>query len=164
MNNLFLTPDEIRGYLKDDRRVIQVLTPLAIHFFNGKDELLKLRTRKFSTEEEFKEFLLQFDKDEVFYVNVPDEEVYDTLIIEGDKPQHPFWKMLRMAHAKEDNSFLQIRNKLLDFENKAAEAMDNGVDDERWKPGEDALTALIRERDFYRSKYNSLTKGNKDAK
>lgn len=43
--------------------------------------------------------------------------------------------------------------KCKEYENRAAEAMDNGVDDSRWKPGEDALTALIRERDFYRKAY-----------
>lgn len=46
--------------------------------------------------------------------------------------------------------------KCREYEIKAAESMDNGVDDSRWKPGEDALTALIRERDFYREKYLSL--------
>lgn len=30
---------------------------------------------------------------------------------------------------------------------KAQEAMDNGADDSRWRPGETAVDALIRERD-----------------
>ena len=37
----------------------------------------------------------------------------------------------------------------------AQEAMDNGIDDSRWKPGETAVQALIRERDMYRDIVNA---------
>ncbi len=43
-----------------------------------------------------------------------------------------------------------------DEEDKARVAMDNGVDDSRWRPGEMAVDALIRERDELRSQVERL--------
>lgn len=40
---------------------------------------------------------------------------------------------------------------------KAQEAMGNGADDSRWKPGERAVDALIRERDQLRAKSRAAT-------
>jgi hypothetical protein len=155
MNNMFLTPSEIRGYLQNDLRVIEAHHPIVSHKMDDKEEFITLKTRKFYDEDDLKTYLFQFGSNVIFYVYAPKDEVGEPLDIDPIESIPPFWKLLRVApayHSTVRDITSNDHRKLLDFENKAAEAMDNGVDDERWKPGEDALTALIRERDFYREK------------
>ena len=161
MNNMFLTPSEIRGYLQNDRRVIEAHHPIVSHKMDDKEEFITLKTRKFYDEDDLKAYLFQFGSNVIFYVYVPKDEVGEPLDIDTTKSNRFTWKLLNFApayHSTVRDITSNDHRKLLDFENKAAEAMDNGVDDERWKPGEDALTALIRERDLYKEKYEDCRK------
>jgi hypothetical protein len=149
MNNMFLTPSEIRGYLQNDLRVIEAHHPIVSHKMDDKEEFISLMTKKFCDEDDLKTYLFQFGSNVIFYVYAPKDEVGEPLDIDTTKSNRFTWKLLKLApayHSTVRDIPSNDHRKLLDFENRIVELLG-----EKYNPEEDVLTTLIREFNFYKS-------------